>query len=430
VLPVRSSVALGALGVAFTTLSAAGVAGAAGPREAQAKKALKKALDEDYLETRFDDAERRLRKALEACGASGCSAQLKARLHAAIGAVLAGGKKELEDARDEFVEALTLDPRVEPDPGVLSTEVSFAFEQAQKRRGGKAAKPTGKTPEPPPEPPPEPDAPKDEPAAAKEPAPDRDAGDARGPAEQEAAPPPAPARKNWISITFSPDFSVVSGSNVCAQDSQANAHYICGRADATSSRYAGTPTPNNGDNINTGIALSTIRLMLGYDRLLVDNLTLGVRAGFAFNGAGVQGASFLPVHLEARLGAWLRHTPFVAAVVRPYFMLSGGVAQVDTKVPVQVLEDGTACAATPPGKTSSPCTQQAPGDNLGGSAVEPRTQTLSAYHQAGLGFGALSFGVQFAPAAAVGLFLAVRGSVTFPVLTGVISPEAGLAIGF
>ena len=118
--------ALGAAGLGSAT------AHAAGSKEAQGLKALKQALDEDYLQTRFDAAEQKLRAALQACGKS-CSIALRARLHAALGSVLAGGKKELEDARDEFVEALGLDPRTEPNPGILSTEVSFAYEQARKR---------------------------------------------------------------------------------------------------------------------------------------------------------------------------------------------------------------------------------------------------------------------------------------------------------
>ena len=118
--------ALGALGVS------AAPAQAAGSKEAQGLKALKQALDEDYLQTRFDAAEQKLRAAIQACGKS-CSIALRARLHAALGAVLAGGKKELEDARDEFVEALGLDPKLEPNPDILSTEVTFAYEQARKR---------------------------------------------------------------------------------------------------------------------------------------------------------------------------------------------------------------------------------------------------------------------------------------------------------
>ena len=176
----------------------------------------------------------------------------------------------------------------------------------------------------------------------------------------------------------------------------------------------GTPTLGNGDNINTGLALSTLRILLGYDRLLIPNLTLGGRIGFAFNGASGQGVSFLPVHIEARLGIWPGHEPFVGRGVRPFFFVSGGLGEVDTKVNVKVLEDGTKCGAADPGLNSSPCTVQTPGDN--NSGPEPREQTLTVYRQAGTGFVSGGFGVQFAPSARVGINLGVRASVTVPVI--------------
>jgi hypothetical protein len=427
-----------ALGAALSVIALASAASAAGPKEAQAKKALKQAVEDDYLQTRFDDAEKRLRGALQACGATGCSAALRAQLHAALGAVLAGGKKEMDDGRDEFIEALQLDPRVEPDPGMVSANVTFAFEQAKKKvKGGPAAAPPPPTPpepvEPPAEEPPPPrkkPKPRPPPPApvADEPRPDvkdRDEPKDRDGKDKDPEAPPKVARKNWITLAFAPDVSIVSGSNVCTSASQATEHYICIRNDATRSRYVGTPTKDNGDNINTGVALSTMRIMLGYDRVLGDNFTLGARLGFAFNGASDGGASFLPVHAEGRFGFWPGKTPFVGSGVRPFFMLSGGAAQVDTKVDVQVLEDGAACGASKPGSSKSPCLTPSKD-----GVLEPRVQTLTVYKQAGLGFASLSFGVQFAPTAAVALFLAVRGNVTFPVVTGVLSPEGGLSLGF
>lgn len=412
-LPLHRSLA--ALALAAASFALAGAASAAGPKEAAARKALQQAVDEDYLETRFDDAETKLRNALVDCG-SACPAHLRAQLHAALGAVLATGKKELDDARDEFIDALILDPKIEPDPGMISTGVTFAFEQAKKKlKIGPAAPPEPKNepaekPSKPEKKAPEPLEPIDEPKA-------RDAD--KDPSEAPKDLPPA--RRNWITLTFSPDLSIVSGTNVCTKESQANGHYVCFRQDET--RYQGTPTKDNGDNINTGIGLSTLRVMVAYDRLVIDNLTLGARVGFAFNGAGGEGVSFLPVHLEGRLGYWPGKTPFVGHVVRPYMMISGGVAQVDTKVTVQVLEDGKACGAKNPSSSSSPCT-------LPTGNPEKRVQSLTAYKQAGLGFGSLAFGVHFVPSPVVALYLAARINVTFPVVTGVISPEGGVAFGF
>src|SRR4051812_31822444 len=100
------------------------------PGDAQALKALKQAMDEDYLQTRFDQALGRLAGALEKCGKDNCTPAVKARLHAAIGAVLAGGKKQLDDGKDAFVEALKIDPAIAPDPNLATGEVAFAYERA------------------------------------------------------------------------------------------------------------------------------------------------------------------------------------------------------------------------------------------------------------------------------------------------------------
>lgn len=412
---------LAALAVAAATLALSGAAAATGPKEAQARKALKQAVEEDYLETRFDDAESKLRAAIVGCDAT-CPKELRAQLHAALGAVLATGKKELDDARDEFVEALMLDPKVEPDPGMISTGVTFAFEQAKKKLKIGPAAPA--PPVPPPAKPkdPEPIKPADEPKRRARDLTDPDLKDKDKDPKEEPKDLP-PARKNWFTLTFSPDVSIVSGTNVCTQETQRDGHYVCVRNDAEKTRYTGTPTRDNGNNINTGVALSTLRLMLAYDRLIIDNLTLGARIGFAFNGARDGGASFLPVHLEGRIGYWPGKTPFVGNVVRPYMMISGGLAQIDTKVEVEVLEDGKACGAAKPNDSKSPCT-------LPAGNPEPRVQKLTAYKQAGLGFGALSFGVHFVPSPIVAIYLAARVNVTFPVVTGVISPEGGIALGF
>jgi hypothetical protein len=391
-----------------------------GPKDAQAQKALKQAIEEDYFETRFDDAEQKLRGGLAACGPSGCSANVRAQLHAALGALLAAGKKQLDDSRDEFVAALELDPKIQPDPGMVTTEVSFAYEAARKQL--KLAPLGGPTVAPPPPPGPVAEPPKDAPKKPRprpEPTPDDKLRDDK---PKEPLGPPPKSRKNWITLSFAPDISIVSGTNVCRADVQTSQHYVCVRDNGK--RYSGTPTLDNADNINTGLGLSTLRLMLAYDRVIIDSLTLGARFGFAFNGSGsVAGASFNPFHAEARVGYWPGSGQWSVAGVRPYLMVSGGLAQIDTKVSVQVLEDGNACGAKNPGDTTSPCTLPA-GD------APPRIQTLTVYKQAGLGFAALSFGVHFAPTPMVALYLAVRGNITFPVVTGVLSPEGGLALGF
>src|SRR5262249_34231362 len=122
---------------------------------------------------------------------------------------------------------------------------------------------------------------------------------------------------------------------------------------------------------------------------------------------------------------WPGHDPFVGRGVRPFIIVSGGVAQVDAKVKVQVLEDGTTCGAANPTDTSSPCTRMSSDGTL-----EPRQQALTVFRQNGLGFAAATFGVQFAPSPRVAINLGARFSATFPSVAAVLSPEAGLAVGF
>ena len=514
---------------------------AAGPRDAQAKKALNEAMEVDYLNTEFDKAEQKLKTAIEACGADGCAPVLKAKLYVALGSVLAGGKKQLDDAKDAFIEALKLDKAAALDPDVASTEIGYAFEKA------KAELKLGPTPAPPPKdlrhtPPEEQRVSTPVPlfveltpdllAKAKKltlaykppgaadwktlvlkkvgesafginvPCDDLrsegtlqyaitvegDAGAVLASAGTRTSPlsttikakidgePPhwpgfapsatcgakvdagpkqciddrqcngglaciggecvkrpadgamaAGVRKNWVSVGFSPDISLVSGTDVCTADSQANNHFACFREDGT--RYQGVPTTKGdkiGDNVNLGPALSTMRIVLGYDRLLLDNLTAGVRVGFAFNGAPA-GADFLPLHLEVRGAYWLGKDPFAQPGARPYVFASGGLAQVDTKVNVEVLEDGEACGADDPSIRSSKCNHpSSPADDR----TERRIQPLTAYRQAGFGFAGIGVGFSYAPMPLVAFNVALRGSITFPVVTAVLSPEAGVSLGF
>lgn len=392
----------------------------AGPKDAQAEKVLDE-IEDDYLQTKFDVAEQKLKGALEACGQTMCAPKVKAKLFAALGCVLASGKKQLEDAKDAFVEGLQLDKTITPIADMTSSEVTFAFEKARKELKLDASPKVDK-------PPPKPDEDKPKPKPKLEPECDGEkpcieGSCVDGRCEKPVAPTLPPAKMNWVSISFEPDVAVVSGDNVCTADSQANAHYVCLRQ--SNSRYAGVPVENNADNVNTGFAISTLRLVLGYDRVLADNLTLGARIGFAFNGATDGGASFLPIHAELRASISPGRNPFQGTGVRPYFFLSGGVAQIDSKVEVEVLEDGNACKAKDPQSISSPCTMPSKD-----GVIEQRRQTLRAYKQAGPGFAGLGFGFAVSPVNGAAFHLGLRGSATFPTVAAVFTPEAGFLLGF
>jgi hypothetical protein len=527
----RSNLSLLRLPCFLVVLLGGALAAAAPAKDETAEKVLKDAMENDYFETRFDKAESKLRAALEACG-KGCSEGMKAKLYIALGTVLAGGRKELDDGQEAFVEALKLDPKAAPDPDLASAQVQFAFEKA------KAELKIGSTPaatvsptihKPPAEqrvhtPVPiyfeimpdviasvrkvtgsyagtgtETFAPLDfrklgdRGYGAEVPCDDvQKEGDLRyfvtvlgegdkvvatlgsrsdplrvpiraaittpaprwpgfAPPEQCAARTSgpdqclddkqcnsglvcksgqcvAPAKesailKNWFTVTFAPDFALYSATDVCMAGGATDNSFVCLREDG--SRYAGTPTIGQGNYVNLGFVPATMRVALQYERVLFNNLTAGLRVGFAFNGASGQNVDFFPVHLEGRVGYSFGQDAFDGKGLRPFAFLSGGYAQVDAKVNVEVLEDGDVCGAAAPLDNGSPCTEP----SLDGR-IEPRTQRLASYMQAGRGFATAGFGLAYNPIRNVGIHIAVRGGVTLPVVIGVIAPEAGITVGF
>lgn len=543
----------------------------AAPKDAQAQKALKKAMEEDYLDTKFDDAEQKLNNAIEACGGSGCAKPVKAKLYIALGVVLVGGKNKKSDGRNAFIEALKLDKKAEPDSDYVTNDIKTVFEEAKKKAGsgggsdtpppeegpltvspvpqqkantpvpiyvqmddetaknvtsmvvkykgegattakelklersGKAYRGNvpcagtkkkgtlsywviardkkdkevatagsedspltteivdevdGKAPSWPGFAPPEPcagggagggddtsgssrrqciddkDCPSGETCSnnecLKKPSGGGGGGENLNPGEDASD----EGRLNWIRLTFAPDFTIISGEDLCGfkdayegkTPSQAyNTNYVCVRNPDSEnpSRYLGQPTPGQGNNVNTGFGVSTMRLTLGYDRVIIKGFSLGARVGYVFNGTNEDFASFIPVHAEARAAYTFGDNPWKGQVVRPWIFLAGGFAQVDTAVEVDVLEDGEACGAAEPSDTNSACTI----DSESGEP-EPRIQTVRAIQQAGLGFAGGGAGVSFVPVDLFEINVGVKVSVTFPVVVPVFSPEVGIGFGF
>jgi hypothetical protein len=555
----------------------------AAPKDAAATKALKQAMEEDYLDTNFDDAEKKLRGALETCGDSGCSNGVRAKIFIGLGVVLGGGKGKKDEAKKAFVEALKLDKKAAPDPDYVTSDIKALYDDAKKtvesgggtsdtppasegpltlspidaqkvhtpvpiyvsldddaakkvtsvtlfykgtgggetkevelEKSGKAYRGNigcnsvpkkgdlklwivakdkkgkevatlgsegeplitkivkdldGKPPSWPGFAPPEQcagteedepkgggedtsgsshrqcvdtsDCPEGEQCSGNECLKKASSGGSGegegegdgGSSDMDDAKDDG-ARKNWFSLTFSPDFPMVSGENICGfkdaygggTPSEAyDSSFICAASPDSEKppRYLGQPTLGQGNNVNFGFGLSTMRLMLGYDRVLVAGLSAGARVGFAFNGTNLEFASFIPVHAEGRLSYTIGENAFTTAVVRPWVFLNGGLAQIDTGVNVDVLEDGEACGADDPGDAKSDCTLE-----TADGTVQPRVQTLRAIKQAGLGFVGAGLGVSFLPAPLFAINVGLKFSVTVPVVVPVLSPEAGIGIGF
>ncbi len=477
----------------------------AAPKDAQAEKAYGAAMNEDYLDSKFDDAQKKLDKAIEACGDAGCAPKVKAKLYMGKGIVLGGGKHKNDEAKAAFVEGLKLDSSATPDPDYMTSDLKTAFEEAQKtakksgvgpatssggpmssnepteqvintpipifvgldeetakkvtsmslsyvpsdastsrrqkmEKAGKAFRGTipcsattkkgevqywvtakdkndavvgqlGSEDEPltieikaklDGDPPSWPGFSPPEKCAGNEPTPEdlraksslRQCVDTSDCPTNEkcttgecllqpgaigedttSSPTPDPGtgvkkHRHWISVTAMPDLAVVSGDSVCTQATQAEEHFAClrqpgvgGSTDYTV--YRGTPTAGKGNNINSGIGFGQMRLMLGYDGVIADNFSLGLRVGYAFLGTSSP-ANYIPAHVEGRAQYAFGSTAYTTAVARPWVELFGGFGQFDSAVDVQVLEDGEACGSADPSDPSR-------GSSVGESRITPAT---------------------------------------------------------
>ncbi len=219
-------------------------------------------------------------------------------------------------------------------------------------------------------------------------------------------------KKNWGSVSIEQDIALVSGSDVCSAPSQTDNGYSCFRGDGQ--QYHGTPLPGTADAISGGVAPATTRILAGYDRVVLPNVTVGARLGYALRGGPKPdgGVAFLPVHAEARVAYWLGRDPFSRVGLRPYVFAAGGLAQVDVKVQVQVREDVTVL----------------PIDRI--QPDNPDQQTLDAWKKMGQSFGAIGGGVMYATSARSGIVGDLKLMMMFPSSGFVVAPEIGYVVGF
>jgi hypothetical protein len=238
----------------------------------------------------------------------------------------------------------------------------------------------------------------------------------------------APFKKNWLTLTFSPDIAILSGSDICSASAQKDNGYSCFRNDQvanadqynTGTQYHGTP--KGGNAIQTGVAFSTVRIMAGYDRTLGANFQVGVRLGFAFLGGPKPegGNAFLPFHGEVRGSYWFGQNPFAKVGLRPFVFLGVGMAQVDSKVQIPVTEDPALCN----GPRCEVFSNNVPVQQ------NPTNQKLDAWHKAGQQFVGLGGGVMYAVTPKAGIVGALKYMQMFPTAGSIISPEISGAFAF
>lgn len=122
-----------AVALAATSLFVASPVWASG-NDAKAEELREKAIFDDYLNLRFQDAEAKLNQAIQMCE-SGCSRKVKAKLYRDLGVVYIAGLKQRDAGVGMFVEAVTHDHGIELDPDLTSDELQAALSEARELAG-------------------------------------------------------------------------------------------------------------------------------------------------------------------------------------------------------------------------------------------------------------------------------------------------------
>ena len=234
---------------------------------------------------------------------------------------------------------------------------------------------------------------------------------------------PKRAKRNLVSLGLQIDALLIgSGDEVCSPTSQGS--YAC-FVQGTSKQFDGTIVAKDGTNgIQGGLGVADVRLLLGYDRQLFQNipLTLGVRLGWAFGGSPspenvttrVQPAnSFLAFHGEARATYHFLGF-FEARKLRPYAFIGGGLAQVNASVPVKVCDS----------------TKGATGTKFCNKEKTVVDTTVDAYQITGLNFIGFGAGTTFGITPTFGVAAELKIMLMVPTSGFVIAPTFGPVMAF
>ncbi len=312
------------------------------PRDRAAQRMIDRALDEHYLQTDFDEAERILVGTVNACEDK-CSPRTLARAWMYTGIVRGTGKNDAPGALEAFRNALASDREIELDVDLAQESTREAFASAQREL------PAASDPAPPKAtsvttaPDDHPICPPDLPGCIAEGdvcrsssecqsglvcRRDDDDGKRRCKSERSEpiAPPPATKRhEHWIGAALALDFALAPREvGVCSGVGR----YRCY---AGSAPFTTTNPDNAGVGIGSGMARGGSRLLLVYQYAFDSRLALAARAGLALGGAP---EGFLPFHGELRFLGALAEGP-----LRPLLFGGAGVAQVDAPVSVELEGD-------------------------------------------------------------------------------------------
>jgi hypothetical protein len=265
-------------------------------------------------------------------------------------------------------------------------------------------------------------------------------------AQEEEVDDTADAPSVWVTVGFQQDFLLMPASTgACLSDSEYGCYYGAGYRDPsqplrdgsgnlfTQQNASGQQVSVNSEagvadasgtlqgagTINSGFALATQRVLLGVDYAATPSLLVGLRLGYAFSGGPAQdtlqnkGAAFLPFHVEGRLAYWF--TGAHRGALRPYAQLSGGMAQIDSSVNVDIVDT----------QYISECATK--GNKAGSGCLK---RTVNAWRKTGTVFASAGFGALIATGKNAGILLEGRGMFLFPVQGISLSGQAGFSIGF
>jgi hypothetical protein len=208
-------------------------------------------------------------------------------------------------------------------------------------------------------------------------------------------------KSNWLSLSLEGDALLLpSAADACA----GGRGYTCFASDG--SYYGDTPLTGADDQVTGGLKVATTRVLLGYDRVVGTSLSLGARLGYALGGGPQRPSAngFVPLHVEARAAYWLGRQPLVRTGFRFFVLVSGGMAQVDASVPVDVYASAQAYRSG-------------------------QSQSYQAWKKTGLGFVAAGVGTMFAFTATTGIVAEAKVMEMFPTAATGFGLQMGYVVG-
>lgn len=250
----------------------------------------------------------------------------------------------------------------------------------------------------------------------------------------------------WFTLGFQQDFLLMPASTgACLSDSEYGCYYGAGYRDPTeplrdvNGNYFTQPNANGqqvsvnseagvpdafgnlqgAGTINSGFALATQRILLGFDYAALPELLIGLRLGYALGGGPTQetarskGAAFIPFHIEGRLAYWFGGAH--SGAVRPYAQLSGGMAQVDARMNVDIVDT----------QYINDCASK--GNKAGSGCLR---RTVNAWRKTGTVFASAGFGALIATGKSSGILIEGRSMFLFPAQGITLSGQAGFSFGF